>query len=70
MLKPGAEWGDCVDLYEAEAARQMTVGVSLKKKKRGGPAVYVGGVQPIETDSNVSVTSQVKKELSSRIILM
>lgn len=38
MLKPGAEWADCVDLYEAEAARQILSDCrsELKKKKKGG----------------------------------
>lgn len=73
----GAEWEDCVDLYEAEAARQILSDCrsEFKKKKKKGPAVYVVGVQPIqpipsETESDVSVTQQVTKELSSQIILL
>lgn len=38
MLKRGAEWEDCVDLYEAEAARQILSDYrsELKKKRRAG----------------------------------
>lgn len=39
MLKPGAEWEDCVDLYEAEAAWQILSDcrseLKKKEKKRG-----------------------------------